>query len=173
MRPDMSLQEAARLYDLSLPTLGRRIRNGEIEAYKSEGGNRGEWRVTTKALEAFGYKRRSGPAPTKPEDTHETRKLKQLQRELAAARREAEMQRRRAEQKDRELGEALMLVGRLRAALADETSRRVHAEINQSYDEARPGARTRPSFPPAPDTIYLDVPKDERAVVGNDGGDDR
>ncbi len=145
MTPDLSLKEAARLYDLSLPTLSRRIRNGEIEAYKSEGGGRGEWRVTTKALEAFGYKRRSGPAPTKPEDTHETRELRQLQRELAAARREADLQRRRAEQKDRELGEALMLVGRLRAVLADETSRRVHAEVNPRAEGAR--SVQRPSLP--------------------------
>lgn len=144
MGPNLSLQEAARLYDLSLPTLARRIRNGEIEAYKSEGENRGEWRVSAKALDAFGYKRRVQPAEEESADTLEARKLRQLQRELAAARREADLQRKRAEQKDRELGEALMLVGRLRAALAAETSRRVHAEINQSHDEEHLGAPAVP-----------------------------
>ncbi len=133
MTPDLSLQEAARLYDLSLPTLGRRIRNGEIEAYKSEGGHRGEWRVSAKALEDFGYKRRSQPAPPKDE-TQPSREIRRLEREVSAARREAAAQRRKAEHADRELGAAQMEVGRLRAALAAETSRRVHAELGVDGD---------------------------------------
>ncbi len=126
MAADLSLHEATRLYELSAATLGRRIRNGEIEAYKSEGANRGEWRVSVKALEAFGYRRRSEPAPQ--DDIPDSRTIRRLEREVAAARSEVAAQRRRAEQTDRELGEALMEVGRLRAALAAETSRRVHAE---------------------------------------------
>ncbi len=133
-----SLRDAARLYDLSLSTLGRRIRNGEIEAFKSEGADRGEWRVTAKALEAFGYQRRPEPAPK--DDTYDPRTIRKLERELAATRREAEAQRRRADRADRELGEALMEAARLRAALAAETSRRVHAELlrDQTTDRGVP-----------------------------------
>ncbi len=126
---DLSLQEAAELYDLSVRTLGQRIRNGEIEAYKSEGGDRGEWRVSRRALERFGYRLRPA-TPAQRVATNDPRTVRKLERELAAARRAEATERRRAEQTDRRLGEALMEIGRLRAALAAETSRRVHAELS-------------------------------------------
>ncbi len=109
---DLSLQEAAQLYDVSLRTLGNRVRWGEIDAYKARGPWGQEWRVTRKALESFGYRRREAPEPTSDPRTAE------LERELAAARRAAAAERNRADEADRRLGAALLEVGRLRAALA-------------------------------------------------------
>ncbi len=129
MTTDLSLREAARLYDLSLTTLGRRLRNGEIEAYRSEGPQRGEWRVSAKALEAFGYRRRAASEPVPTEEASDARRINRLEREVLAARRAAAAERRRSDQLSREHDEALTEIARLRAALAAETSRRVHAEL--------------------------------------------
>ncbi len=137
MSSDLSLQEAARLYDLSPKTLGRRLRNGEIEAYRSEGPQRGEWRVSTRALEAFGYRRRPAPEPASKDNTPDPIRIKKLEREVLAAQRAAVAERRRADQLDRKLDEALTEIAQLRAALAAESSRRVHAELGQG--EPPPG----------------------------------
>ncbi len=136
MPTDLSLQEAAQLYDLSLPTLGRRLRNGEIEGYKSE-GTRGEWRVSVKALEAFGYRRRPAPEPVPKEVVSDARRINRLEREVLAARRAVATERRRADQLSRKHDQALTEIARLRAALAAETSRRVHAEL--AVQERQPG----------------------------------
>ncbi len=105
---DLSLQEAAETYDLSLRTLGNRVRCGEIEAYKTRGPWGQEWRVSRKALESFGYR---------PRQTTETSSADTagLERELEAARRAAVAERNRADQADRKLGEAMREIGRLRA----------------------------------------------------------
>ncbi len=110
---DLSLQEAAQLYDVLLRTLGNRVRWGEIDAYKTRGPRGREWRVTHKALESFGYRRREAAEPTSDPRTAE------LERDLAAARRAAAAERNRADEVDRRLGAALLEAGRLRAALAD------------------------------------------------------
>jgi excisionase family DNA binding protein len=144
---DLSLSEAAELYELSVRTLGQRIRNGEIPAYKSEGPNRGEWRIRQRDLQAFGYERRT-PGP--PASTHAPagakaerdpqlvaleKTVRELERRLAGAERSAGAAIRRAEESDRRLGEALMEVGRLRAALAAETS----PSRARGTDSDRPG----------------------------------
>ena len=120
---DLSLREAAQYYDLSVRTLGQRIRNGEIEAYKNEGDNRGQWRVSRRALERFGYRLRTATPAQRVHETADRSTVRKLERELASARRAESSQRSRAEQTDRRLGEALMEIGRLRAALAAETNR--------------------------------------------------
>ncbi len=120
MASDLSLQEAARLYDLSPKTLGRRLRNGEIEAYRSEGPQRGEWRVSTRALEAFGYRRRPAPEPASKDNTSDPIRIKKLEREVLAAQRAAVAERRRADQLDRKLDEALTEIAQLRAALSND-----------------------------------------------------
>ena len=129
MITDLSLQEAARLYDLSLTTLSRRLRNGEIEAYRSEGPQRGEWRVSATALEAFGYRRRADAEPAPKENLAGAKKINKLEREVLAARRAAAAERGRSDQLGGQLEQALTEVAQLRAALAAETSRRVHAEL--------------------------------------------
>ncbi len=113
---DLSLQEAASRYQVSLRTLGNRVRVGEIEAYKVRGAWGDEWRVTPAALEGFGYQRRHATAEDASDPVADPRLL-QLQRELQAARRAVAAERNRAEAADRRLGEALMECGRLRSLL--------------------------------------------------------
>lgn len=111
--PGLSLQEAAARYEVSLRTLGNRVRVGEIYAYKVRGPWGDEWRVTPAALEAFGYQPRTRSVADAAADPQ----VLQLQRELDGARRAAAVERNRAEEADRRLGEALMECGRLRALL--------------------------------------------------------
>ncbi len=124
---DLSLQEAAELYDLALRTLGNRVRVGEIEAYKTRGPWGAEWRVRAQALEAFGYQRRPALATPTP-GCISSERFEDLERQLATARRAIAAERNRAEEADRRLGKALLETGRLRAALAAEAARRVAAE---------------------------------------------
>ena len=112
---DISLQEAARLYDVSLTTLRKRVRWGEIFAYKTRGAWGDEWRVSGPALEAAGYQRRTATA----EETSLEHRVASLEREITTLRRLVAMHRERAEQADRELGQAMLEVGRLRAALGE------------------------------------------------------
>lgn len=110
---DISLQEAARLYDVSLATLRKRVRWGEIFAYKTRGPWGHEWRVSGPALEAYGYRRRTQSAE---EPSLEVR-VATLEREITTLRRQVTLHRERADQADRELGAALLECGRLQAAL--------------------------------------------------------
>ncbi len=110
----LSLKDAAEAFDLSLRTLSNRVRNGEIPASKRRGPWGDEWRVTTDALEQFGYKRRSSGESS--DSTSEPRVVR-LQRDLAAAHRALAAERNRANEADRMLGAAMREVGRLRAAL--------------------------------------------------------
>lgn len=54
----LSLQDAAKLYEVPYRTLGNRVRYGEIDAHKARGRWGYEWRVSPQALEAFGYQPR-------------------------------------------------------------------------------------------------------------------
>ncbi len=112
---DLSLAEAAEAYDLSIRTLGNRVRNGEIDAHKVRGPWGEHWRVTPAALETFGYHRRV--AAIRPEAGTLASSVAELQRDLDAARRAAAAERNRANEADRKLGEAMREIGRLRAAL--------------------------------------------------------
>ncbi len=114
---DYSLSEAAELYELSIRTLGNRLRNGEIPGCKTRGPWGDQWRVTSQALEAFGYQRRQAPQPAVDEDMR-TPALAELERELLAARRAAAVERNRADEADRKLSEAMRELGQLRAALS-------------------------------------------------------
>ena len=112
---DLSLQEAAALYDVSLATLRKRVRWGEILAYKARGPWGNEWRVTRRALEAFGYE----PRPQTPvEDLSPDQRVTSLERELATIRRVVALEKRRADQADQELGHLMLEMGRLRSALS-------------------------------------------------------
>ncbi len=135
---DLSLQEAARLYDVPLRTLGNRVRWGEIDAYKTRGPWGHEWRVSTQALEAFGYQRRRVPEGTS--EAAPDPRVAELERELAAAGRSVAAERHKAEEADRRLGAALLESGRLRAALAAEVARRERAEAQTA---ALPAERQR------------------------------
>lgn len=136
---DLSLQEAARLYEVPLRTLGNRVRWGEIDAYKARGPWGYEWRVSTQALEAFGYQRRRVPDGTS-EGAPDPRVV-ELERELAAARRSVAAERHKAEEADRRLGAARLESGRLRATLAAEVARRERAEAQTAAlpAERQPG----------------------------------
>jgi excisionase family DNA binding protein len=113
---DLSLQEAAELYEVPYKTLGLRVRYGEIEAYKARGPWGREWRVSREALEAFGYRPREVREPGAADQPDDLR-AQRLEKELAAAKRAAAAERNRASAADQRLGEALLECGRLRAAL--------------------------------------------------------
>src|SRR5215217_8744140 len=81
---DLSLQEAVALYDVPLATLRKRVRWGQILAYKARGPWGHEWRVTRRALEGFGYELRP---ETAVEDQSPDERVTSLERELAAIRR--------------------------------------------------------------------------------------
>jgi hypothetical protein len=110
---DISLHQAARLYHVSLTTLRRRVRWGEIFAYKTRGPWGDEWRVSGPALEAYGFRRRAVTAGETPLED----RVASLEREIATLRRLVTLHRERADQADRELGAAMLECGRLQAAL--------------------------------------------------------
>lgn len=56
---EMSLSQAAGLYDVSLAHLGRKVRTGEVEARKVRSHRGLEWRVTSEALQGAGHSLRT------------------------------------------------------------------------------------------------------------------
>ncbi len=112
---DLSLQEAARLYVVSVRTLTNRVRWGQLDAYKAHGARGLEWRVSRHALETSGYQPR---VEQDRGDEERDARMMSLERELAEARRVAAAERRRADEADRRLGQVMLECGRLRAALA-------------------------------------------------------
>lgn len=141
----LSLDEAADAYRVSKRTLLRALSFGELDAHKVRGVRGHEWRVMPSALVRAGYAPRDQTDDVNELPCGDCRRLRE---QLAVERaRNADL--------DNRLGHALLTAGRLRGQL-------LAASIQPD-----------PRFPPAPDTIYLDAPKDERAVVRNDGGDDR
>ena len=142
---DLSLREAAELYDVSLRTLARKARWGEIEAYKVRGPWGHEWRVSPAALEAAGMRTRTA----RPVTSSGCPQVAGLEREVESLRRTVAAERWRAEQADRELGHAMLESGRLRGALA-----RARAAMRNSPDDAEddsdPVVMWRPSPRPHP-----------------------
>lgn len=109
---DLSLQEAADLYEVALATLARKVRLGQVSAYKIRGPWGREWRVSRHAMEAAGYRRR----PPAAESTDP--RVAALEQQVAHLRRVVAAERYRADRADRELGSVMLECGRLRSALA-------------------------------------------------------
>ena len=108
--PDLTLSEAAQLYDVSLRTLRQLVALGEVQAHKVSGVRGKEWRVSPSILEAAGY----GPRVvdlTQAEDPSKS-EVRRLTQALAA-------ERARNSELDGRLGYALLTVGRLRGRLRD------------------------------------------------------
>ncbi len=106
---DLSLQDAARLYDVTLGALRRRVTLGEVAAYKDQGVRGGEWRVTASALTQAGYKLRATQGTKDKGAQVEVRRLTEA---LVA-------ERARSTRLDGELGYALLTIGRLRGRLQE------------------------------------------------------
>ncbi len=106
---DLSLQEAAELYDVSLGALRRRVTLGEIAAYKAHGVRGREWRVSALVLHQAGYALRTGQ-PTEAEGAYSD--VRRLTEALVA-------ERARSARLDGELGYALLTIGRLRGRLQE------------------------------------------------------
>ena len=107
---DLTLSEAAQLYDVSLRTLRQLVALGEVQAHKVSGVRGKEWRVSPSILEAAGY----GPRVvdlTRTEDPSQS-EVRRLTQALAA-------ERARNSELDGRLGYALLTVGRLRGRLRD------------------------------------------------------
>lgn len=110
---DLCLREVAQMYAVSVATLRRQVRTGDIPAHKVRGPWGHEWRVSRRAVDAAGLAVRSVP----PVDAAvEDPDVASLRREVAALRRTAASERNRADQADRELGWAMLESGRLRSA---------------------------------------------------------
>ncbi|WP_129337956.1 helix-turn-helix domain-containing protein [Cellulomonas endophytica] len=122
---DLSLTEAARVYDVPVTTLRRRVGRGEIPAYKVRGVRGYEWRLSRRALDeraAADARTPRGPSASTasapdPGDDRPAGCHRVLEQELVALRRAAAAERHRADRADRELGHALLESGRMRSAL--------------------------------------------------------
>lgn len=112
---DLTLREAAELYDVTVKTLALHLRCGQLVGHKSRGAAGREWRVTREALDAAGYQPRVATGDVSVPGLDELARLRQ---ELTAARRAASAERRRADDLDGRLGHALLECGRLRTALS-------------------------------------------------------
>lgn len=106
---DLSLQQAAALYDVTPRALRRRVTLGEVAAHKAQGLRGREWRVSAAALQQAGYVPRTVDL-AESEDTQST--VRRLTEALVA-------ERSRSARLDGELGYALLTIGRLRRRLQD------------------------------------------------------
>jgi hypothetical protein len=122
---DLTLRDAAELYDVTVKTLAQHLRCGQLVGFKSRGAAGREWRVTREALDDAGYRPRPQTACVGAWGGDE---LAALRQELAATKRAASTERRRADDLDRRLGHALLECGRLRTALAAATGEPEPAE---------------------------------------------
>ncbi len=108
-RQDLTVADAATLYDVSSATLRRLISAGELGAWQVRGQRSREWRLSGAALEAAGFRRRA--------EDQRAPSLAELEVRLLTEALTAE--RARAARLDGELGYALLTVGRLRGRLRD------------------------------------------------------
>ena len=129
---DLSLRDAARLYDVSARALAQQMRFGVLAGYKTRGAAGREWRVSRTSMEDEGYRRRGATGLMTHAD-----ELSRLREDLAAAQRLAAAERRRADDLDRRLGHALLESGRLRTALAAATGDAQATEAALDADAAR------------------------------------
>ncbi len=108
---ELSLAEAAALFDVSLVALRRRVSLGEIAAYKVDGVRGREWRVSASALQQAGYAPRTSEL-TEGETEGAQLETGRLTEALLA-------ERARSKRLDSELGYALLTIGRLRGRLRE------------------------------------------------------
>jgi len=109
--PDLSVTEAAELYDVSRRSLEYRVRAGDLPAYKARGAHGREWRVQRQDLEALGY-RLSAINDEPPDQT-----VQLLRQTIERLRREVSHYRIKLAEADGELGHAAREMARLRADL--------------------------------------------------------
>ena len=131
---DLTLREAAELYDVTVKTLAQQLRCGQLIGHKARGAAGREWRVTREALDEAGYRPRDEAGAPGSLESEEPARLRQ---ELGAAKRAASAERRRADDLDRRLGHALLECGRLRAALAAVVGEQEPAEVDLDRGAAR------------------------------------
>ncbi len=109
---ELSLAEAAALFDVSLVALRRRVTLGEIAAYKVSGVRGREWRIiSASALKQAGYAPRTSEL-TEGEVEDPQPDVRRLTEALLA-------ERTRSTRLDSELGYALLTIGRLRGRLRE------------------------------------------------------
>ncbi len=105
---DLSLPDAAVLFDVSLRALRRRVTLGEVAAYKANGIRGREWRVSVAALERAGYALRDELTEAEGAQVEVRRLTEALVAERA-----------RRARLDSEFGYALLTIGRLRGRLQE------------------------------------------------------
>ena len=107
---DLTVAEAARLFDVSLKNLRRRISLGEIPGYQQRGVRGPVWMVSVEAMERAGYARR----------VVDLTAGESAEAQVVWLRRELEAERARSAELNRRLGYALLTTGRLRGRLLEE-----------------------------------------------------
>jgi excisionase family DNA binding protein len=105
---ELTLSEAAQLFNVSLGALRRLVTVGGIDAYKVSGLRGREWRVSSSTLRAAGYQ----PRVIDLDDADGGAEVRRLREALIS-------ERARSTDLDRRLGYALLTVGRLRGRLRD------------------------------------------------------
>jgi hypothetical protein len=108
---ELSLADAAALFDVSVVALRRRVTLGEIAAYKVGGVRGREWRISASALKQAGYALRISE-PHEGEAEVAQLEVRRLTEALLA-------ERARSKRLDSELGYALLTIGRLRGRLQE------------------------------------------------------
>ncbi len=101
---DLSLAQAAERYQVSIRTLGQRVRLGEIAAHKNRGPWGQEWRIKPKAMEAFGYHPPTADTSAEPSQIADPSRLMAT---VDALTRAVAAERNRADQANKRLAEAL------------------------------------------------------------------
>lgn len=148
------MAEAAERYQVSIRTLGQRVRLGEIEAHKVRGPWGSEWRIAASALEAFGYRLPAGKQSKPAADEHKSGDAPEtgrLRTKVAALTRAVAVERNRAEAADRRLQEALAEIASLRARLPAQLQGRqdrvIHVRDEVSNESSVGRGKSRTSAP--------------------------
>ncbi len=106
--PDLTLSEAASVFAVSEATLRRLVTAGVLPAYRVTGMRGREWRVSATALQEAGYSRRVLDVT----DNGQPAEVRHLADSLRT-------ERARVADLDRQLGYALLTIGRLRGRLRE------------------------------------------------------
>ncbi len=123
----LSVTEAALAYGLPEWKVTRLVRENQLDgAHKVRGTTGRVWRIPAAALEAQGFERQP-PDPAAPDATV-TLELAELRHTLHSLTGTLRIERQRLANKQTELEDALLQIGRLRSELKYERSRREDAE---------------------------------------------
>ncbi len=134
----LSVGEAALRYGVPKRKISKLLEQNQLDGARKVRGLHGvEWRVPASELEERGYRRTEQPV-----DEHDPQ-VAELQRSVRALTDALVLERQRWEDKHRELEDALLVIGQLKAELRREQERREAAESALDGAALGPGATGR------------------------------